>query len=262
MNAPRVSVITMSYNQRDKLLSLAEDIGRQDYALNLVELVAIDDGSSDSTTDALRSLGDRLPYCVRALRRERVGDYLSALRWNDAIAHADPETQVFVQVDDVRVRPDFIRRHVAWHGDTQLRLVTGAKFEADEMTWELFSCRRARLAGRGATAAIVQAWTACWGASMSYSRRLVELVSVSEHDRPYDERMTGGGHQEVEFAYRCHLAGAQLIYDPAVGVFHQRHGPVNDAGRGLDHARAKAQSDMRNSAYVLQKHGLDALPRW
>jgi glycosyltransferase involved in cell wall biosynthesis len=261
VNTSRVSVVTMSYNQREKLLCLAEDLGRQDYDLDLVELVAIDDGSSDATTDALRRLAGRLPYRVQALRRERAGDYLSALRWNDAIAHADRRTHVFVQVDDVRVRPDFIRRHVAWHADG-LRLVTGSKFEANEVTWDLSTCRRARLAAPGASAATIQTWTACWGASLSYTRRLVELVSDSEHDRPYDERMTGWGHQEVEFAYRCHLAGAQLVYDPAVGVFHQNHGPVNDAGRGLDHARAKADADMRNSAYVRQKHGLDALPRW
>jgi glycosyltransferase involved in cell wall biosynthesis len=261
MNESCVSVITMSYNQREKLLLLAEDLGHQDYDLDLLELVAIDDGSTDLTTGALRDLAARLPYRVKVLRRERAGDYLSALRWNDAIAHADPRTNVFVQVDDVRVRPDFIRRHAGWHDDN-LRLVTGAKFEGDEMTWDLSTCRRARLAGPSASAAPVHAWTACWGASLSYSRRLVKLVSDSEHDRPYDERMKGWGHQEVEFAYRCHLAGAQLIYDPAVGVFHQNHGPVNDAGRGLDHAQAKALGDARNSAYVRRKHGLDALPQW
>lgn len=261
MNAPRVSVVTMSYNQREKLLQLAEDLGCQDYDPALLELVAIDDGSSDGTSDALSRLAQSLPYRVQALRRERAGDYLSALRWNDAIANAEPTSRVFVQVDDVRVRPDFIRRHVSWHGGP-MRLVTGAKFEGDQMTWELSACRRSHLAGPDASASTVEAWTACWGASLSYTRRLVELVSVSEHDRPYDERMAGWGHQEVEFAYRCHLAGAELIYDPAVGVFHQNHGPISDAGRGLDHARAKAQGDIRNAKYVLEKHRLEALPRW
>lgn len=261
MNVPHVSIVTTSYNQRAKLLRLAEDLGRQDYDLKSLELVAIDDGSSDSTTEALREIADQLPYRVQVLRRERVGAYLSALRWNEAIAHANPSTSVFVQVDDVRVRPDFIRRHTAWHNG-KLRLVTGAKFEGDEVTWQLSACRRAHLAGPGGSAAPLQAWTACWGASLSYPRRLVELVSDSEHDRPYDERMTGWGHHEVEFAYRCHLAGAELIYDPTVGVFHQNHGPVNDAGRGLDHAQARTQGDIKNAAYVRQKHGLDALPLW
>ena len=225
MDAPYVSVVTTSYNQREKLLRLAEDLSRQDYDLGRLELVAVDDGSSDSTSQALSAVADRLPYRVQVLRRERAGDYLSALRWNDAIAHSDPRASVFVQVDDVRVRPDFIRRQAAWHEDA-LRLITGAKFEGDEMTWHLSACRRSRLAGPGGAAATIRAWTACWGASLSYSRRLVELVSGSRHDQPYDERMTGWGHQEVEFAYRCHLAGAELVYDPAVGVFHQNHGPV------------------------------------
>jgi hypothetical protein len=45
-------------------------------------------------------------------------------------------------------------------------------------------------------------------------------------------------------------------------VFHQNHGHVNDARRRLDHTRAKADGDARNSAYLLDKHGLAAIPRW
>jgi glycosyltransferase involved in cell wall biosynthesis len=261
VSAPRVSVVTMSFNQRDKVVQLAADLAGQDYDPRRIELVVIDDGSTDGTTAALRRQAAGLPYRLWPLRRERAGEYLSALRWNDAIAHSDPESRIFVQVDDVRVRPDFIRRHVSWH-DGPLRLVTGAKFEGDQLTWDLSACRRSHLAGPQGSASVISAWTACWGASMSYPRRLVELVSDSGSDRPYDERMTGWGHQEVEFAYRCHRAGAELIYDPAAGVFHQNHGPANDAGRGLDHALAWARGDAANAEYVCRKHGLAALPRW
>jgi hypothetical protein len=54
------------------------------------------------------------------LRREREGDYLSGKRWNECIAASAPTHQVLIQVDDVRVRPDFVDRHVRWQGGGQL----------------------------------------------------------------------------------------------------------------------------------------------
>ncbi len=163
MSELHVSVVTVSYNRRNKLLSLARDLAKQDYDSDRCELVAVDDAGTDRTAESLRSLAASLPYRVVALRRDRAGAYLSALLWNDAIAHTDPRSQVFVQVADVRVRPDFIRRHAVWHADDTLRLVTGAKFEGDELAWDLSSCRRSRLAGLGGVAAVIQTWTACWG---------------------------------------------------------------------------------------------------
>ncbi|MFE9098030.1 glycosyltransferase [Streptomyces sp. NPDC007264] len=259
---PLVTVFTMTYNQRAKILALAGDLAAQDWPADRLEFTVLDDGGTDGTADALEEAAGTLPYRVRVLRREHEADYLSARRWNECIAASDPRTSVFVQVDDVRLRPDFVRRHAAWHSGRGLTLVTGAKFEGDEPTWETASCRRAHLAGPGGEARETDLWTAFWGASLSYSRDLVAAVSTDEHDQPFDARMTGWGFHEVEFACRAAKAGARLVYDPAVGVFHQNHTPVNDRGRGLDHARQKAAGADRNERYVLAKHGLDALPRW
>ena len=106
------------------------------------------------------------------------------------------------------------------------------------------------------------AWTAVWGASLSYPRALVAALWREPFERPFDERMTGWGFHEIEFAYRAVRAGARVVYDPAAGVFHQHHTPRNDRGRGIGHGRHKALDGARNEEYVLSKHGLTALPRW
>ena len=182
-------------------------------------------------------------------------------RWNECIAAAAP-SEVLIQVDDVRVRPSFVERHVGWHESSGLTLVTGAKFEGENEMWDLATCRRAHLAGVDGSARETTAWTAVWGASMSYPRTLVQAVWREPFDRPFDERMTGWGFHEVEFAYRAVQAGARVIYDPGVGVFHQNHSSRNDLGRGLDHDRQQALGAERNRAYVRSKHRLPALPRW
>jgi GT2 family glycosyltransferase len=257
-----VTVYTMTYNQRQKVLRLAEDLAAQDYPAGHLELVALDDGSTDGTSDALEDVQRALPYTLKVLRRAHQGDYLSALRWNECVATASAGSTVLIQVDDVRVRPDFVARHVTWHAGPDLVLVTGAKFEGDAETWDLNSCRRAHLAGSDGRSARTEHWTAVWGSSLSYSRRLLDILTVGEFDRPFDTRMSGWGFQEVEFAFRAAQAGARLVYDPAVGVFHQNHTPVHDQGRGIDHAVEKARGEQRNQSYVLAKHGLARMPRW
>lgn len=257
-----VTVFTITYNQRHRVLALMYDLAEQTYPATQFELVILDDGSTDGTADAIDQASRDLTYNVVVLRRDHEADYLSAQRWNECIAAASSRSSVLVQLDDVRVRHHLIERHVAWHADDQLRLVTGSKFEGDEVTWALQSCRRAHLAGEGGTPATDVPWTAIWGASLSYPRALVDQLWVEPHERPYDERMTGWGHHEAEMACRAHQAGAQLVYDPGVGVFHQNHTSTSDAGRGIDHQRAKTSGAAKNEQYVRLKQNLTEIPRW
>ncbi len=259
---PRLTVFTITYNQRDKVLDLMQDLAKQTYPFKLFELVVLDDGGADSTFDAVREEGRGVPYAVTALHRDHEADYMSAKRWNECIAAADSATDVFVQVDDVRLRPDFLQQHIKWHARQEAYLVTGAKFESDYETWNLASCRRAHLASADGAARIVPAWTAAWGASLSYRRSLVQKVTQPPHDCPYDERMVGWGFHEVELAYRMVRAGAKVVYDPAAGVFHQNHTVQSERRRGIERTDAVRDGALKNVDYVCGKHGLTSLPRW
>ncbi len=262
--APRsqsVTVFTITYRQRNKVLQLMQDLAHQDYPTNRFEVVVLVDNGHDGTFDAVRSESSAMPYSLKALLREHEADYMNARRWNECIAAADPSSEVFIQVDDVRVRPDFLRQHLKWHQEAST-VVTGAKFEGDELIWDLSACRRSRLAGPNGDARSVGAWTAAWGASLSYPRPLVEEVTARPFDLPFDERMTGWGLHEVEMVYRMTIAGGDLVYDPAAGVFHQNHTAATEAVRGIDRARVVDEGYQRNEKYVCAKYGLGSLPRW
>lgn len=260
---PSVTVFTITYNQRSKVLALAEDLAAQDYPPEQFELVVLDDGGTDGTTRALADVRSDLPYRLKLLTRPHEAHYLNAKRWNECVAAASAMHDIFIQVDDVRVRPDFITRHVDWHTEPdRLTVVAGAKFEGEHETWDLASCRRALLAGPDGSAGEDVPWTAAWGVSLSYQRTLLNAIWQEPFERPFDERMTGWGFHEVDFACRAVQAGARVVYDPAVGVFHQNHSPVHDRGRGIDHADEKARGEQQNEKYLLAKHDLAALPRW
>jgi len=258
----RITVFTISYQQRDEVHALMHDLASQEYPASLFELVVLDDGGGDGTFEAVRVESRDMPYTVTGLRRHHEADYMSAKRWNECIAAADPSAEIFVQVDDVRVRRDFLYQHVKWHAGSDRKVVTGAKFEGDQETWDLATCRRAHLAGANGRANVVSAWTAAWGASLSYPRTLVEEVTSAPFDRPYDERMVGWGLHEVEMVYRMLRAGANLVYDPAAGVFHRNHTAISEGGRGIDRARAVEEGYRCNERYVCAKHGLSSIPRW
>jgi glycosyltransferase involved in cell wall biosynthesis len=259
---PFVSVYAMTYNQRDKVTALVQDLTVQDYPADRFEFIALVDGSTDGTADALDELVKQVPYRLVVLRRDHEGDYLCSLRRNECNAAADPEATVFVHVDDVRVRPDFVRLHAQHHAAQELRVVSGAQSTGAELNWAFEKCLRRHLAGPDGQARTTHHWMAMWGCSFSYPRRLAEMLHDGEFDRPFDERMTDWGGHESEFACRAHLAGAELIYDPAVGVFHQDHTKAEDAARGLDYEERKRVGSEKNMAYIRRKHGLTEIPRW
>lgn len=259
---PFVSVFTITYNQKERVQKTVESLLTQNYPKDRYEIVVVDDGSTDGTDVVMQQLVQNENPVVRYVRYPHEADYMNAQRWNQAIAASGQDTEIFIQVDDVLTRPDFIMQHVKWHLKSGEYLVTGAKFEADEETYDLNTCERSMLAGEDGTANPISACKAIWGASLSYSKNMINRVSAPPFDKPYDERMIGWGYHEVEFAYRIMKAGATLIYDPAAGVFHKNHEQTNELKRGIDREKAVSRDSTKNIKYVLEKHQLEEIQGW
>lgn len=258
----KVSVYTITYNQSEIVKRTILGLFEQDYPKDQYEIIVLDDGSSDETLPTLSQLAQQSPVPLKILSCRHEADYLSARRWNECLANASKETEVFIQIDDVKVRPDFISQHIKWHAEGPQFLVTGAKFEGDTETWNLTDCRRGSLAEPGGKAREIESFTAVWGASLSFSRTLLDRVYRPPYELPYDNRMTGWGFHEVEFACRMKKAGARIIYDPAAGVFHQNHTAETEGRRGFQRNELVSKGTRDNEEYLLRKHGLRELPRW
>ncbi len=258
---PFVTVYSITYNQRHIVRQTILDLFSQDYLKDRYEIVILDDGSVDGTLGMLKQLVNICPVSMRVLFVRHKADYLSAKRWNQCIAESSPHTEVFVQIDDVQLRPDFLRQHIKWHIQDSDFLVTGAKFEGEGETWDLKACQRNVLAGPNGSAAECN-FLAAWGASLSFTRKMMERVYQEPYERPYDERMTGWGFQETEFAYRMQRAGTKIIYDPKAGVFHRNHSNKDELLRGLDRDRLVSKGKAENERYMCEKHRLQDLPWW
>lgn len=88
---PLVSVILVVHNRPDCIGRAIESVLAQDYR-NL-ELIVVDDGSTDGTTEAIAAFGDS----VRLIRRPHAGPYAAR---NRALDHARGDLIAFMDSDD------------------------------------------------------------------------------------------------------------------------------------------------------------------
>lgn len=259
---PFVTLYTITYNQSAILGQVLKHLYQQIYPSDSWQIVVLDDGSSDGTSGLLAEMALYSPVHLKVIAESHVADYMSAKRWNQCIAYGMSNTDIFIQIDDVLTRPDFIQQHVKWHIKDSAYLVTGAKFEGQEETWELSACRRASLARQDGQAAEISFYTAVWGASLSFSKNLMERVYKAPYECPFDERMIGWGYHEVEMALRMRNAGCRIVYDPSAGVYHRNHTSQGEQARGLKRAELINAGEHNNREYTLHKHKLNELERW
>jgi glycosyltransferase involved in cell wall biosynthesis len=259
---PYTTVYTITYRQQEVLKETLAGLFDQTYPETRYEIVVLDDGSEDGTRELLDHLTHLSPVPMKVLSVFHEADYLSAKRFNQCVARASESAEVFVHVEDAMVRPDFIWQHVKWHLQSVPCLVTGAMFEGLKLTWDITASDPDRRYLSLDGDPVECDFQAAWAKSMSYTRAMISAIWKEPYDRPFDERMTGWGYHEIEFAWRMLQAGARIIYDPAAGVFHPPHIEAKEKQRGFDRADLINEGEPKNIDYLCRKHGLSGLDEW
>ncbi|QSF58892.1 glycosyltransferase family 2 protein [Nocardioides sp. zg-1228] len=102
--APSLSVVVPAFDEARVIDQCVRSIARSDYPR--LEIVCVDDGSSDDTFARMRQLAAAHPGMVRALRQDNAG---KGAALNTGIAAARGEVLVLVDADGV-FRPDTLAR--------------------------------------------------------------------------------------------------------------------------------------------------------
>lgn len=113
-SAPRYSVVSAVHNVGRYLDEFMGSIERQDLDLSLIEVIAVDDGSTDDSLERLKRLADRSALRVIVLTQENAGQGVAR---NNGLQHATGEWVTFPDPDDwldssyfTKV-DQFLRRH-------------------------------------------------------------------------------------------------------------------------------------------------------
>lgn len=114
---PTVTLVYLAFNRRDEIReSLRRMLFESDYDSQLVEVIVVDNASTDGTADMVRA---EFPQVTLIVRDENVG----VSGWNDGFAAAQGD-YVLALDDDCYLPPDGLRRAVAAAGEHDADLVS------------------------------------------------------------------------------------------------------------------------------------------
>lgn len=109
MPSPHISVITPTFNRRDRIERVLSAVAAQDYAHEAFEVIVISDGSTDGTDEFLASAD--YPFELRSVFQENRGP---AAARNNGIARAQGEFILFID-DDVVPEANLFSEHMRAH---------------------------------------------------------------------------------------------------------------------------------------------------
>jgi GT2 family glycosyltransferase len=199
---PRVTIVIPVYNGERTIADCVSSLLAVRYPRELLEIVLVDNGSTDATLERVRAFGE----AVRVVREPARG--ASAAR-NRGIREARGEVVVFTDADCV-VEPGWIAGVVAPLGDREVGAVGGPILSRDggnriERFGEVIHDQRRAIEEEEYPYVASGNWA---------SRREVVIAAGL-----FDEALPRG--QDVDLAWRIVQRGYRLVYAPGAAVRHR-----------------------------------------
>lgn len=225
----QASVVVPTHGGAHRLPDLLAALAKQDFTGEW-ELVIVVDGVVDDSAQVVARWADRLP--VRVVVHQSSVGVVEAL--NGAFSQARGSVLIRCD-DDLTPGPDFVRRHVAHHGErTDIGVIGPTRDVFPNTPYSVAYGRSATersLAAAYARAAD-QRWVG-WAANNSLHR---DAWACSGG---FDPRFVYG--QDSELGWRlAHLCGVTLVVDPALQVDHR--GPSTSASTRIPRAYVSGAS--------------------
>jgi glycosyltransferase involved in cell wall biosynthesis len=143
---PRFSIVTAVYNVSRFLDAFIESVEQQTFNLDQVEVIAVDDGSTDDSLAKLRSWAERRPHLVTVLTKENGGQ---ATARNLGLDRASGEWVTFTDSDDV-IEADYLAEVDGFlHDHPETGMVACKMLVLDDRSGEVADSHPSRVRFRG-----------------------------------------------------------------------------------------------------------------
>lgn len=212
--AARVSVVIPTFNRRTILEETLAALTRQTYPP--VEVVVVDDGSTDGTSDSLQAWAEahrELP--TTALHQSNSGPGRAR---NLGVAHATGDLVVFIG-DDTIPEPDFLAEHVRAHGSRPdpVAVVGFTDWDRQRMRvtrlLELVNSEGHQFGYGLLTDGEEAPFTCFYTSNISVPREVLG-------PEPFHPAFVEVNWEDTELGYRLNLAGVAVVYHPAARTRH------------------------------------------
>jgi glycosyltransferase involved in cell wall biosynthesis len=247
VSACKASLVIPTYNRREMLRLTLQSITRQDLARDQFEVIVVDDGSTDGSSDVVAAFAGGLN--VSCLRQDHQG-YRVARARNLGLERAQGDTIIFVD-SGMLLTSGFVSAHCAAHGGANseplvvIGYVHGYDFNTTSATaaqwgtvfadvdravaaWEAAKQRGdAREVLYGSIAdgldRLPAPWSLFWTTNVSVSRRLLMEAGG------FDETFVSWGMEDIELGYRLWKSRARFLLSRKAAGIHFPHERDNAA---------------------------------
>lgn len=236
--APEVSIIIPVLNGGWVLRRTIESLRAQDLPPDRFEIVVVDDGSTDGSTEGLEALAS--PVEVRVLRQANRG---RAAARNIGAAEARGRVLLFIDAD-IWAAPGMVSAHLAHHADRRNLGVQGRwRDHPDSLTTVFMRARN-----------VWPDLTIRHRENLSPYHIVTRNLSVDaetfQRIGGFDEGFTGYGWEDIELGLRMARSGVTLRFEPTALGYHYHV-------QGLPEAAAKMREAGKGAVYFWEKHSRD-----
>lgn len=227
MAGPELSVVIPTYNRKDTLRKTLAAYCSQSAPEEILEILVVDDGSTDGTDSVVAQSSVGSPIPIRYLRQDNRG--IASAR-NHGIRETRGAIILFGD-DDVIPTTNLVSEHVAWHRNYPEASVgvLGHVCWSPEvhptpfMNWlgldgVLFEYR---VLSRGMQV----------GFAHCYFNNTSLKIGFLRETGTFDEDFRSYGYEDMELGYRLIKGGLRLLYNPDAVGYHYKYMSFADACR-------------------------------
>jgi len=229
----RLSVIIPTYNRKEILRKTLRAYRSQSSQREIVEILVVDDGSTDGTNSDVAEWNEGTAIPIRYLRQEKKG--LAAAR-NFGIREARGGLVLFGD-DDIIPGRDLVAEHLAWHKkypDPSVCILGHVAWspEVDPTPFMEWLGMDGVLFGFRSLAPEKEVDFRFF----YFCNTSVKIDFLRKHGT-FDEDFRAYGFEDIELGYRLQKKGARLLYNPKAVGHHYKRMSFADA---LDRAKQVA----------------------
>lgn len=234
----KLSVVLPTHDRANILKKTLEAYKHQNAQERIVEILVVDDGSTDETASIVSESANGSGTPIRYLGQENKG--IAAAR-NHGLREAQGEI-VLLGDDDIIPLPDMVAEHLAWHEryPESTVAIVGAVPWAPEvhptplMKW--WGLNGLQFRGK----------EVYWPAGL-YCNTSVKLAFLKENGL-FDERFRWYGYEDIELSYRLTKKGFRMLYNPdCIGHHHKRVSFEDMCRRGMLMATTRSLEVFKNT---------------
>ena len=224
---PQLSIIIPTYNRKDILLKTLKGYEDQTAQAEILEILVIDDGSTDGTGAAVTDFSLASPITIRCLSQKNAG--LASAR-NHGIREAKGAL-LLLGDDDIIPAPTLVAEHMAWN----------RRYPADNfailghVSWSPEVHPTPFMEWLGLDGVLFGFGRLSPGKEVGFQFFYFCNTSIKREflirEGMFDESFRAYGYEDTELSYRLINKGFRLLYNPQAIGYHYKRFSYADACR-------------------------------